>query len=192
MLNTLQIYELIRNKTNAVASFQEEGPTPSIYVRADFILEVLKFLREEPELHFEVLMNQTAFHETEDAKLFWHLSFEISEDHEEAHTHEEIRIFYHLFSYKNNHRVIIESSVPIGIPQIDSAVSIWKGANWQEREIYDLLGVEFIGHPDLRRIMLPEDWEGFPLRKNYINPLVYQDIDNSPSEITKSFNPKGK
>ena len=192
-MNTLEIYELIKKNTKAVASFQEEeGPTPSIYIRADFILEVLRYLREDKDLAFEVLMSETAFHETEDSRLFWHVHFDVSKDQSEAHNHEELRLFYHLYSYSQSHRVVIESSVPIGNPKIDSVVSIWKGADWQEREVYDLLGVEFIGHPDLRRIMLPEDWEGHPLRKDYVMPTAYQTIDNSPSDITRSFQAKGK
>jgi len=55
-------------------------------------------------------------------------------------------------------------------PTIDSVSSVWKGAIFQEREVYDLMGVVFTGHPDLRRILLPEDWEGYPLRKDYVIP----------------------
>ena len=72
-------------------------------------------------------------------------------------------------------------------PEVDSVVSVWNAANWLERETWDLLGVSFKGHPDLRRIMNPEDWEGHPLRKDYVIPTQYQDIDNKPSEIAESF-----
>ncbi len=192
-MNTIGIYELLKEKTNVVASFQEvEGPTPSIYVRSDFLLEAMRFLKEDEELKFEILMNQTAFHETEDSKLFWHLYFDAPKDQDESHSHEELRLFWHLYSYTHYHRVVIESSIPIGNPVIDSVTSIWKGADWLERETYDLLGIQFEGHPDLRRIMMPEDWEGYPLRKDYVNPTAYQSIDNTPSEITRSFQPKGK
>jgi NADH-quinone oxidoreductase subunit C len=192
-LNTIGIYELIKERLKVVASFQEvEGPTPSIYIRSDFLLETMNFLKKDDALLFEVLMSQTAFHETEGSKLFWHLYFELPKGQDEAHSHEELRLFWHLYSYTHAHRVVIESSIPLGIPVIDSVVSVWKGADWLEREIYDLLGIQFQGHPDLRRIMLPEDWEGYPLRKDYVNPLIYQSIDNTPSDITRSFQPKGK
>jgi len=194
-LNTLEIFELIKSNTEAVVSFQEEeGPTPSIYVRSDWVLAVLKYLKENEELDFNVLMNHTGFHETESSKLFWHLFFDVSHDDDlsAGHHHEEIRLFWHLYSYDKEHRVTIESSVPLGRTDIDSAVPLWKSANWLERECYDLLGVNYVGHPDLRRIMLPQDWVGHPLRKNYVAPDTYHGIDNSPSEITKSFESKGK
>jgi NADH:ubiquinone oxidoreductase subunit C len=193
-LNTLEIFELIKQKTDAIVSFQEEeGPTPSIYVRADFIASVMQLLKNEPDLAFDVLMNHTGFHETQTPKLFWHLYFDVSHDHETGdHAHEEIRLFWHLFSYRHEHRVTIESSIPLRNPEIDSLVPIWKAADWLERETYDLLGVHYRRHPDLRRIMLPEDWEGFPLRKDYVSPMNYHGIDNAPSAITRSFEPKGK
>lgn len=192
-MNTLEIFEQIKNNTEAVLSFQEEeGPTPSIYVRSDWIFPVLKYLKEDETLDFDVLMNHTGFHETEDAKLFWHLFFEATHDVAIEHNHEEIRLFWHLYSYDKEHRVTIESSIPLGRPDIDSVVSLWKSADWLERECYDLLGVNYVGHPDLRRIMLPEDWEGHPLRRDYVAPDSYHGIDNTPSEITKSFSSKGK
>ncbi len=192
-MNTLEIYELIKKNTDAVVSFQEdEGPTASIYVRSDHLSIVMEYLYHDKKLDFKVLMNQTGFHETEGSRLFWHLHFNVSTEENESHTHEEFRLFWHLFSYANDHRVVIESSVPIGTPEIQTVTSLWKSANWLERETYDLLGIKFIGHPDLRRIMLPEDWIGFPLRKDYEMPTSYGDIDNSPSEITRSFQPNGK
>ena len=192
-MNTLEIFELIKQNTDAVVSFQEdEGPTPSIYVRSDSILSVMTYLKEEEKLDFNVLMNHTGFHETESSKLFWHLFFDVSQDDSEGHHHEEIRLFWHLYSYKNEHRITIESSVPLGRAEIDSVVPLWSSANWLEREVYDLLGIQYPGYPDLRRIMLPPDWEGHPLRKDYVAPTSYHGIDNSPSALTKSFEPKGK
>lgn len=192
-MNTLQIYELIKKHSKAVVSFQEEeGPTHSIYVRSDYLLEIMRLLYDHESLKFEVLMCQTAFHETENSKLFWHLYFNIPQGQSDTHSHEELRLFWHLYSYTHCHKLVIESSVPVGNPVIDSVTSIWKGANWLERETYDLLGIKFKGHPDLRRLMLPEDWQGFPLRKNYQQPLIYQTINNTPSEITRSFQAKGK
>ncbi|MBU2648322.1 NADH-quinone oxidoreductase subunit C [bacterium] len=192
-MNTLEIFEQIKKNTDAIVSFQEEeGPTPSIYVRSDWVLPVLRYLKDDEALDFNVLMNHTGFHETESSKLFWHLFFDISQAASGTHLHEEIRLFWHIYSYDKEHRVTIESSIPLGKPEIDSVVSLWKSANWLEREVYDLLGVIYQGHPDLRRIMLPEDWEGHPLRKGYVAPDLYHGVDNSPSEITKSFEPKGK
>ena len=191
-MNTLEIYELIKKETKAVVSFQEaEGPTQSIYVRADFILQVMRFLFDREDLKFEVLMSQTGFHETEASKLFWHIFFEVPQGEAETSASEELRLFWHLYSYTHGHRLVVESSVPIDNPVIDSVTSIWKGANWLERETFDLLGIQFTGHPDLRRIMMPEDWEGFPLRKDYKDPHKYQSIDNTPSEISRSFQSKG-
>jgi NADH-quinone oxidoreductase subunit C len=65
------------------------------------------------------------------------------------------------------HRIRLKVRVPGDDPRIDSVSSVWNTANWHERETYDLMGVRFDGHPDLRRILLPEDWEGHPLRKEY-------------------------
>ena len=76
-------------------------------------------------------------------------------------------VVYNLYSLKYNHRLIIKALIPENDPCINSVVSVWKGANWHEREACDMYGIVFNGHPDLRRILMPDDWEGFPLRKDY-------------------------
>ena len=76
-------------------------------------------------------------------------------------------VVYHLHSLERNLRVRIKARLPGDNPEIDSVTSVWRGANWFERETFDLFGVRFRNHPDLTRIMLPDDWEGYPLRKDY-------------------------
>lgn len=76
-------------------------------------------------------------------------------------------VVYNLYSLKYRHRIRIKALIPENDPSIDSVVPIWKGANWHEREACDMFGIIFNGHPDLRRILMPEDWEGYPLRKDY-------------------------
>ena len=76
-------------------------------------------------------------------------------------------VVYHLHSVEGNQRVRLKCRVPGENPEIESVVPVWRSANWYEREIFDLFGIRFVGHPDLRRSMMPEDWEGHPLRKDY-------------------------
>jgi NADH-quinone oxidoreductase subunit C len=76
-------------------------------------------------------------------------------------------VVYNLISTIHRHRIRIKVRVPEDAPRVDSVAAIWQTANWHEREAYDLMGITFAGHPDLRRILLPEDWEGHPLRKEY-------------------------
>jgi len=77
---------------------------------------------------------------------------------------------YHLISISRRDRVQLRVWLPGTDPVVDSLVPVWPGANWLEREIFDLFGIRFTGHPDLRRILLPDDWEGYPLRRDY--PVV--------------------
>ncbi len=76
-------------------------------------------------------------------------------------------VVYHLHSLERNERLRVKCRLPGGDAEIDSVTEVWRGANWFERETFDLFGVRFRNHPDLRRIMLPDDWEGHPLRKDY-------------------------
>ena len=76
-------------------------------------------------------------------------------------------IVYHLHSIERNLRLRLKAMLPGTDPTIESVTSVWRGAGWYEREVVDLFGVRFLNHPDLRRILMPDDWEGYPLRKDY-------------------------
>ena len=76
-------------------------------------------------------------------------------------------LVYHLHSISRKERLRLKTRLDGDSPEIDSATAVWRSANWYEREVFDLFGVRFRNHPDLRRIMLPDDWDGHPLRKDY-------------------------
>ncbi|MBI4218620.1 MAG: NADH-quinone oxidoreductase subunit C [Chloroflexi bacterium] len=85
----------------------------------------------------------------------------------------ELEVVYHLYSLPVRHKMVLKARVPEADPWIPSVTSVWRGANWYEREMRDLFGVDFRGHPDLRRLILPDDFEGHPGRKSY--PLYEYD-----------------
>jgi NADH-quinone oxidoreductase subunit C len=116
-------------------------------VAADRVDRVLTLLREDPELCFEMLSDVTCV----------------------DHLGEEPRfeVVYHLYSVAKNHRVRIKARVSEAEPELPSAVALYPSADWMEREVWDLYGVRFRGHPDLRRILLYDGFEGHPLRKDY-------------------------
>ena len=87
-----------------------------------------------------------------------------------------MEVIYHLASVPYNYQLAVKVTVDRENPEVDSVSDIWKSANWHEREAYDLLGIRFRNHPDLRRILLPADWEGFPLRKDYREQEKYHGI----------------
>ena len=76
-------------------------------------------------------------------------------------------VVYHLHSVERNQRVRLKCRVRGEDPVVESVTGVWRGANWYEREVFDLFGIRFLNHPDLRRILMPEGWEGYPLRKDY-------------------------
>jgi NADH-quinone oxidoreductase subunit C len=89
---------------------------------------------------------------------------------------QEFEVVYHLHSMKLLHKITLHCSVPKDDASIDSVCDIWPAADWHEREIFDMYGVVFNGHPDPRRILCPDDWEGHPLRKDYKAPTEFHGI----------------
>ena len=83
-------------------------------------------------------------------------------------------VVYNFFSMKKKHKLNLKVEVPKDKAEVPSVALVWQTANWHEREAYDLVGVKFLDHPDLRRILMPDDWEGHPLQKDYKVPEFYQ------------------
>ena len=83
-------------------------------------------------------------------------------------------VVYHLCSMTKRHKITLKAEVPVAAAEIPSVASVWPTADWHEREAYDMFGIVFTGHPDLRRILLPEDYPGYPLRKDFKVPEFYQ------------------
>jgi NADH-quinone oxidoreductase subunit C len=146
---------------------------PFVVVDAGDLLEVCQFLRDEPQLRFEFLNCISGVDYLEpDPKKAAKAGFE-------PHT----EVVYHFSSFTHRHRLVAKVLLPRWkdnkagqLPEVPSVTSLWKTANWHEREVYDLSGVWFTGHPDLRRILTSEDWVGHPLRKDYEFPLEYHGI----------------
>ena len=89
---------------------------------------------------------------------------------------EELGVVYHLYSVELKHRIVIKLYVPKDAPKVATVERVWRIADWHEREAFDLFGVEFEGHHNLIRILNPYDWEGHPLRKDYVTPEEYHGI----------------
>ena len=87
-----------------------------------------------------------------------------------------MEVIYTLYSIPFNQSVMLKVVLPRERPEVETVSAIWKSANWMEREIFDLYGIQFLNHPDLRRILMPADWEGFPLRKDYQEQERYRGI----------------
>jgi len=133
----------------------EPGREPAIRVQPGALVAVAELLKTDPELAFDCLSNQSG--------VDWP-------------QREEIEVVYHLFSYPLRHGCVLKVAVPRDDPTMPTVAPVWKAAIWLEREIFDLLGVVFAGHPDLRRLLMPEDWVGHPLRKDFVEPAEYHGI----------------
>jgi len=120
---------------------------PGAWVPVDRLLEIARVLRDEAPFRLD------------------YCSFVSAVDWPDQQTFE---VVYHLFSMAARHEVLIKVRVPRDDARLPSVTGLWSTANWHEREAYDLFGITFAGHPDLRRIMMTEDWRGHPLRKDYV------------------------
>jgi NADH-quinone oxidoreductase subunit C len=97
-----------------------------------------------------------------------------------------IEVVYNLYSYKHRHLFTLKVGAARDNPVVPTVSGVWSHADWQEREVFDLLGVDFAGHPDLRRILMPEDWPGHPLRKDFVEPEEYHGISTSRESLLKA------
>ena len=92
---------------------------------------------------------------------------------------ERIELVYHLWSYGRHLERVVKIDLPRAQPEVASVADVWRAAEWYEREQFDLFGVVFSGHPDLRRILLPDDWPGHPMRKDYVEAAEYRGMSTT-------------
>lgn len=149
-----EIFDKLKARFNeAILELKSDKPVePYITVSPDKVIDVCLFLRDDEDMHFDFL-NCLSGTDNNDGTL---------------------SSVYHLYSFVKSHKIIIKVTVPKEKPDVATVSGIWIAAEWHEREAFDLIGINFTGHKDLRRILLPYDWDGHPLRKDYEVPEFYQ------------------
>jgi NADH-quinone oxidoreductase subunit C len=154
-----QIAQAITTKfgERIIAAFPDDKH-PRVHVNAEHWRELAEFLLREPALQLDWLQSLSGVDYVADDRM---------------------ACVYDLWSFSLRHMFGVKVFCPRDNPQIPSVADLWPAADWQEREAYDMFGITFPGHPDLRRILCADDWEGFPLRKDYVFPREYHGIPAS-------------
>jgi len=151
-----EILQILKeNFPDSILELKTDQPTEAILIISPLEIDKISlFLRDSSELLFDSLMNLSGVDEIKASLL---------------------SVYYHLESTKLKHKITLKVSTDRNKPEIPTVSEVWKSADWHEREAYDLFGIIFLNHPDLRRILMPYDWDaGYPLRKDYENPEFYQ------------------
>lgn len=141
-----------------VVAASPDDKHPRVHIHAEHWRPLAEFLLREPALKMDWLANLSGVDYAADEKMC---------------------VVYDLWSFDLRHSFAVKVYCPRNDPHVPSVMDLWPAANWHEREAFDLFGIVFDGHPDLRRILLAEDWEGFPLRKDYVFPREYHGIPGS-------------
>ena len=136
----------------------------TLYARPDGLLAVLQALRDAPELKFELLSELTAVD-------YWPRE-------------PRFELIYIMVSIEHSRRVRLKVRLPGDDPHVATASGLWPAANWLEREVWDMFGIAFDGHPDPRRLLMPEDWEGYPARKDYPVQIQMKPTSSSALQVT--------
>ena len=156
---------------DAILELKTGVKDPWIEIAADRIADVAAFVQSDPDIALDALNDLCGsdWLETDPKK--------------KTPCDPHVEVVYHLYSYTHKHFCKLKVKVPRWqgdepgqLPRVPSVSSVWGIADWHEREAYDLVGIDFTGHPNLRRILCPEDWEGHPLRKDYQFPLEYHGV----------------
>jgi len=164
-----EIFEILKSK------FGEEGVTftgdqagdPYVTVLPEIFRKVAVYLFKNEDMNFDSLMLLSGVDDANGEK-----TKDANEN--EIITGGTLSVYYNLFSLTHRHKLTVRVSVPRETPEVESITDIWRTADWHEREAYDMFGIIFKNHPDLRRILMPYDWDaGYPLRKDYQNPEFY-------------------
>ena len=156
-IDPAQVERRLRERFPEVPFRRQEGEAVrdhTLVLPADRLVEVCTFLRDDPGLAFSMLS--------------WVGGVDL------LPRDPRFEVVYHLLSITHNVRITLKVQVPEAGARVPSVCGVWPTANWHERETFDFYGIRFEGHPDLTRILLPDDWEGWPLRKD--SPLGYQEV----------------
>jgi NADH-quinone oxidoreductase subunit C len=145
-----------------ITAFQAEALQPWAVVAADAIADVAAFCKSDRELGFDNLMCLSAVDYPKEVP-------------------PRLELVYHLWSYAHTHGLVLKVHLPRESPVVRTVENVWGVANWHEREAYDMFGITFAGHSDLRRILLPDDWIGYPLRKDWVDPDFYNGMHVKPT-----------
>jgi NADH-quinone oxidoreductase subunit C len=138
---------------DAIVATHDRCGDDTVILKREALLAVLRFLKDEPALAFDMPIDVCGVD---------YQAYQPARPHAER-----FEVVYHLRSTTKNHRVRLRVPVPEADPVVDSGVGVWKGVSWFERETFDMFGIRFQGHPDLRRVLLYDEFEGHPLRKDY-------------------------
>ena len=149
-MNEEKVNLLKSRLTNFKIEYTDVNGTPALYINKEDVLEVCKILKEDSSLKFNSCVDA------------------VSVDRFEKKNRYEM--IYNLVSIDNNERLFIKIRLDSKNPEMESLIPVWKSANWYEREAYDMMGINFLNHPDLRRMYMPENYEYHPLRKDF--PLM--------------------
>ena len=156
-MQTEDLVHLLKNKLGDLSIAIEDNKSPAaLRVGRTDVKAILQELYRNPATYFDMLSCITGV-----------------DNGSEADTME---VIYNLYSIPFNLQLMVMVELPRENPETDTVSDIWQTADWHEREAYDLFGIKFIGHPDLRRILMPADWEGYPLRKDYEHQEYYRGI----------------
>jgi NADH-quinone oxidoreductase subunit C len=150
MTENLTVSRLKAQFSDAISGVVEFRGDTTVTVRRDAIVAACRFLRDDPGLAYVFLVDLTA------------VDYSDFPDKEAR-----FAVHYQLHSYQNNERIRLKVWVAESDPLVPTVTGLWQGANWLEREVYDLMGISFSGHPDMRRILLPADADSHPLRKDF-------------------------
>lgn len=173
-MNATEIHQqLVAKFAGKITGANLEALDPWVEIAPAAIVEIAQYLKNDPALRFDGLNNLTGVDYFEpDPKKAAKFGFD-----------PHVEVVYHLYSFTHRHSLVVKVKVPRWhgektgeLPEIPSVAGVWAIADWHEREAYDLVGIRFTGHPNLRRILCPEDWVGHPLRKDYDFPLEYHGI----------------
>jgi NADH-quinone oxidoreductase subunit C len=138
---------LVESFPSEIGDAAVTGGDASVVAVPEALATILDFLKNDPRMQFDMLVDITAV--------------------DRLGSEPRFEVVYHLLSLPLNQRIRIKSKIPGSKPAVDSVATLWASANWLEREVWDMFGIEFAGHPDLKRILLYPEFEGHPLRKDY-------------------------